>query len=104
MDQFNLGAARLVRLRQDIDTLLPDDDPAMREEICRLLVMGTGEGLDLFPQFRDLVGRWSKPSADAAPPVLGDGLEMEALPERRRATLWPYRPLRMPDELLSSWL
>jgi hypothetical protein len=104
MDQFNLGAACLVRLRQDIDTLLPDDDPAMREEICRLLVMGNGEGRDLFPQFRDLVGRWSKPGADAAPPVLGDGLEMEALPERRRATLWPYRPFRMPDELLSSWL
>ena len=106
MDQFNLDAARFVRLRQDIDALLPDDDTAVREEICRLLVMGTGEGLDLFPQFRDVVGRWSKPraGADSAPSILGEGLEIEALPERRRATLWPYRPLRMPDELLSSWL
>src|SRR5450631_4080361 len=106
MDQFNLGAARLVRLRQDIDALLPDDDQAVREAICRLLVMHTSESLDLFPQFRDAVGRWSKPraGADAAPSVLGEGLEMEALPERRRATLWPYRPHRMPDDLLSSWL
>jgi hypothetical protein len=106
VDQFNLAAARLVRLRQDIDALLPDDDPAVREAICRLLVMGTGEDLDLFPQFRDVVGRWSKPraGADATPSILGEGLEIEALPERRRATLWPYRPLRMPDELLSSWL
>jgi hypothetical protein len=106
VDQFNLAAARLVRLRQDIDALLPDDDPAVREAICRLLVMRTGEDLDLFPQFRDVVGRWSKPraGADSAPSILGEGLEMEALPERRRATLWPYRPLRMPDELLSSWL
>jgi len=31
-------------------------------------------------------------------------LEMEILPERHRATLWPYRPKREPDELLSSWL
>jgi hypothetical protein len=68
--------------------------------------MGAGEDLDLFPQFRDVVGRWSKPraGADATPSILGEGLEIEALPERRRATLWPYRPLRMPDELLSSWL
>jgi hypothetical protein len=106
MDQFNLDAARLVRLRQDIDTLLPSDDPAVREEICRLLVRHTSESLDLFPQFRDAIGRWSKPraGADAVPSILGEGLEMEALPERRRATLWPYRPHRMPDELLSSWL
>ena len=81
MDQFNLDAARLVRMWQDIGALLPDDDPAMREEICRLLVMGNGEGLDLFPQFRDLVGRRSKPRADSALSILGDGLEMEALPE-----------------------
>jgi hypothetical protein len=106
MDQFNLDAARLVRLRQDIDTLLPSDDPAVREEICRLLVRHTSESLDLFPQFRDAIGRWSKPraGADAVPSILGEGLEMEALPERRRATLWPYRPHRMPDALLSSWL
>ena len=106
MDQFNLDAARLVRLWQDIDALLPGDDPAVREEICRLLVIHTSESLDLFPQFRDAVGRWSKPraGADVAPSVLGEGLGMEALPERRRATLWPYRPHRMPDELLSSWL
>jgi hypothetical protein len=106
MDQFNLDAARLVRLRQDIDTLLPSDDPAVREEICRLLVRHTSDSLDLFPQFRDAIGRWSKPraGADAVPSILGEGLEMEALPERRRATLWPYRPHRMPDELLSSWL
>ena len=106
MDLFNLGAARLVRPRQDIDALLPNDDPAVHEEICRLLVMDTSESLDLFPRFRDAVGRWSKPRGQAHGPsqIRGEGLEMETLPERRRATLWPYRPLRMPDELLSSWL
>jgi hypothetical protein len=31
-------------------------------------------------------------------------LEVEALPEQPRATLWPYRPKRQPDELVSSWL
>ncbi|MBV8337794.1 MAG: TniQ family protein [Alphaproteobacteria bacterium] len=29
---------------------------------------------------------------------------MAALPAAHRATLWPYRPKRLPDELLSRWL
>ena len=31
-------------------------------------------------------------------------LHLEALPSRPHATLWPYRPARRRDELLSSWL
>jgi hypothetical protein len=106
VDNFNLEAARLVRLRQDLDALLPDDDPAVREEICRLLSISTGADLDLFPLFREAVGHKSDPrmGSDRQPMVSGGSLEMETLPERRRATLWPYRPTRMPDELLSSWL
>jgi hypothetical protein len=41
MDPCNLDAARLVRMRQNIDALLPDDDPPAREEICRLLLTRT---------------------------------------------------------------
>ena len=32
------------------------------------------------------------------------GLEIEVLPASHHATLWPYRPKRLADELLSSWL
>ena len=37
-------------------------------------------------------------------PVGDAAWEVEALPDQPRATLWPYRPKREPDELLSSWL
>jgi len=75
---------------------------AVRERSCRLLVMQTSESLDLFSQFRDasVAGRSAVRALARRRSVLGEGLEMEALPERRRATLWPYRPHRMPDELL----
>jgi TniQ protein len=106
MAGFDLTEARLVRLRQDVEALLSNEDPQAREDIFRLLAIGTRAGLDLFPRFRAMVAPLLIPSvphgragADAS-----GGLEMEALPERQQATLWPYRPQRLRDELLSSWL
>ncbi len=106
MDDFDLEAARLIRLRQDIDALLPNRDAQTRQDIFRLLSMGTREGLDLFPRFRAGIAHRQIPliGHEDAPPVAGLGLEVDILPERQRATLWPYRPHRHPDELLSSWL
>ncbi len=106
MDDFDLEAARLIRLRQDIDALLPDRDAQTRQDIFRLLSMGTRKGLDLFPRFRAAIAHREIPSIghDETPPLDGPGLEVNILPERQRATLWPYRPHRLPDELLSSWL
>lgn len=110
MAGFDLTEARLVRLRQDVDALLADEDPQAREDIVRLLAIGVGAGLDLFPRFRAMVAPWagapvphSHGGADAVDGS-GDGLEIEPLPERQQATLWPYRPRRHRDELLSSWL
>ena len=106
MDDFDLEAARLIRLRQDIDALLPDRDAQTRQNIFRLLSMGTRKGLDLLPRFRAAIAHREIPSIghDETPPLDGPGLEVDILPERQRATLWPYRPHRLPDELLSSWL
>lgn len=106
MDDIDLTEARLIRLRQDIDGLLSDSDPQVRQDIFRLLSIGAREGLDLFPRFRDAIAhRPGLPAPDGGAELAGShGLEMEALPERHRATLWPYRPKRRREELLSSWL
>ncbi len=107
MDGFDLRTARLFRLKQDLDALLPDDEPQTRRTIFRLLSIGVRDGLDLFPRFRDEVQRLSKRRAHV--PAESDrssssALEMEVLRAPQRATLWPYRPKRLPGELLSSWL
>ena len=106
MDGFDLQAARLIRLQQDIDALLPNHDTQTRLDIFRLLSIGTREGLDLFPRFRAAIAHrlTSAPRHAEPAPVADYGLEVDLLPERQRATLWPYRPRRLPDELLSSWL
>ena len=111
MAGLDLNAARLVRLEQALDALLPDDDPTLRQEIFRWLSIGAQQGLDLIPLFRERMrslqsrpfGREASEEGSGRPKV-GFGLEMEALPAAHRATLWPYRPKRLPDELLSSWL
>jgi len=108
---FDLDAARLIRLQQDLDSLLPDEEEGPRRELLEWLLVGARQGVDLIPSFRDAL-RWQRDNPPAAtatevgtPPARGDsGLEMEALPTPRRATLWPCRPKRLPDELLSSWL
>jgi hypothetical protein len=107
VDGFDLRAARLLRLQQDLDALLPDEDPQLRRTIFRLLSIGLRDGLDLVPRFRDGLRWLSKGRAHV--PAESDrssnsALEMEVLGEPQRATLWPYRPKRLPGELLSSWL
>ena len=104
MDGFDLVAVRLVRLQQDLDALLPQDDPGVRQAIFDLLSIGVRDGLDLLPRFRDALRGFPECRPCSAEPVDGAGLEMEALGTPHRATLWPYRPKRRPDELLSSWL
>ena len=104
MDGFDLVAVRLVRLQQDLDALLPHDDPGVRQVIFHLLSIGVRDGLDLLPRFRDALRGFPECRPCSAEPVDGAGLEMEALGTPHRATLWPYRPKRRPDELLSSWL
>jgi len=111
MDGFDLVAARLVRLQQDLDALLPPDDSHLRQVMFDLLSIGVRDGLDLFPRFRDQLQWLAKRQSSQAPtasgtmePVSSSGFEMEVLRAPHRATLWPYRPKRLPDELLCSWL
>lgn len=111
MDGFDLVAPRLIRLRQDIDALFPTDDPQLREDILRLLSIAAREGLDLIPRLRNMLEHWptylphSPPAPDDRREAIDNSrLEIGALPERRGATLWPYRPKRQSHELLSSWL
>lgn len=111
MAEFNLEAARLVRLRQELGDLLAHAEPACRERIMAMVCRRPREGLEIMPQLRAALGpqlqRWPWP-----PAVYGGdtkraddaSLEVEPLAEQPVATLWPYRPKREPDELFSSWL
>jgi hypothetical protein len=69
------------------------------------------DGLEAIPQLRAVLGPrlrrwpWPAPAGENGTGPVGDAeWEVEALPEQPRATLWPYRPKREPDELISSWL
>lgn len=111
MPAFDLPAARLVRLQQDLDALLPGEDPIVRAAILRWLSVGARQGLDLMPAFRRTLRSFQQhaPARRTAarrdiPSDDGDDLVMEVLPALHRATLWPVRPKLLPGELLSSWL
>jgi hypothetical protein len=111
MEDFDLEAACLVRLRQELERLLADAEPASRERIIALFSTRPRDGLEAIPLLRAALGprlrRWPWPSparGNATKPTSTDELEIDSLPEQPRATLWPYRPKREPDELLSSWL
>jgi hypothetical protein len=111
MADFDLEAACLVRLRQELETLLASAEPECRERIMAMVCRRPREGLEIMPQLRAALGpqlqRWPRPYA-----VCGDhtrraddaGLVVEPLADQPVATLWPYRPKREPDELFSSWL
>jgi hypothetical protein len=107
---FDLPAARLVRLQQDLDALLPGEDPTVRAAILRWLSVGARQGLDLMPAFRRTLRSFQQHAparrtvARSDLPSDDDGLVMEVLPVLHRATLWPVRPKLLPGELLSSWL
>ena len=111
MPDFDLDSARLVRLQQDLDALLPGEDQNARAEILHWLSLGVRQGLDLMPSFRRTLRSFQKhPTArrtaerNDTPSESGCGLAMEILPAAQRATLWPVRPKLIPGELLSSWL
>jgi hypothetical protein len=111
MEEFDLDAACRIRLRQDLEALLADAEPTCREQIIALCCIHPRASIEALPRLRAVLGpylqRWPWPSAargDDAGPASNIDLEIEALPERPRATLWPYRPKREPDELFSSWL
>ena len=111
MTDFDLTSARLLRLQQEIDALLPGEDPKTRAGILRWLSLGARRGLDLMPPFRRMLTPFQKREParqtagwnDAAPES-GRGLEIAVLPAPQRATLWPIRPKILAGELLSSWL
>jgi hypothetical protein len=108
---FDLKSARLVRLQQGLDALLPGEDPIARAEILHWLSLGARQGLDLMPAFHRTLRSFQKHAParrtaernDAASES-GATLAMEVLPAPHRATLWPVRPKLLPGELLSSWL
>lgn len=106
---FDLEGLRLRRLRQDLDAAFPGEaDAALRDELFRILAIGIGWGVDVTSVVCRLRAKSPPPGvaeeAGMEPGRGGVELEMDALPEPRRATLWPYRPKRKPEELLSSWL
>ena len=111
MVDFDLEAACLVRLRQELDTLLAHAEPECRERIMAMVCRRPREGLEIMPQLRAALGPqlqcWPGPFAirsEHTRPADNTGLEAEPLAAQPVATLWPYRPKREPNELFSSWL
>jgi len=109
MPGFDLESARLVRLQQELDALIPGEDPTVRAEILGWLSAGARQGLDLMPAFGRTLHAFQKSSPARGTAEQSDassalGLEMAVLPAPHRATLWPVRPKLLPGELLSSWL
>jgi len=112
VDGFDLAAARVIRLRQAIDALLPADDPHTRQQIVHLLAPAARQGVDVLPMLRAMLPKSAllrrsggeTPRSRSAPAAHGSALDVEVLRELPLATLWPYRPRPERDELLTSWL
>lgn len=105
MDNFDLGPARVARLRQYLETVLPRTDPTLLGNLLRLLAPHAAEGVDVIRLVEPIFGCVAV--ADRRNPPIAchpDALGFEDLPGHQRMTLWPYRPRIRPDELLSSWL
>jgi hypothetical protein len=56
MADFDLEAARLVRLRQELGTLLAHAEPECRERIMAMVCRYPREGLEIMPQLRAALG------------------------------------------------
>jgi len=112
MVEFDLEAACLIRLRQELGALLAHAEPTCRERIMAMVCRRPREGLEIMPQLRAALGprlqRWPWPDdavhGDHTGPADDAGLAVEPLADPPLATLWPHRPKREPDELFSSWL
>jgi hypothetical protein len=111
MIDFDLEAARLVRLRQELETLLAHAEPECREQIIAIVCRWPREGLEIMPRLCAALGPRLQPGPwpyavcdDDTRPASDAGLEVEPLADQPLATLWPYRPKREPGELFSSWL
>ena len=111
MDGFDLKATRLIRLEQDVEAWFSGCDMESQQKVLgwfkQLARMGYDPLTELRASHKALFGselRCPTPIPPPATPLGDDELELEPLPAARRATLWPYRPKRLPDELLSSWL
>lgn len=124
MAAFDLEAARRIRLRQELEVLLANEEPGCREEIIAVCMRYPRDALDAMPRLRAVLGPglrrgpWPSPApgacdgsgdraregGDRTCEGAGAELEIEALVDQPQATLWPYRPKREPDELFSSWL
>jgi len=63
VSDFDLESARLIRVQQDLDALLPGEDPTVRAEIPGWLSAGARQGLDLMPAFRRTLHAFQKPSS-----------------------------------------
>ena len=63
MTGFDLQAARLARLQQEFDALLPQDDLNLRQKMTDWVADGARQGVDLIPSFREALwkvrGRFS---------------------------------------------
>lgn len=114
MDDFDLDAARLLRLEQDVEALFEVCDLETRQQILGWFTPLVQLGQDPIKAFLRLqqsmrrIAGITVSDASTAPtstPVPDDDeIKIEALLPARRATFWPYRPKLLPDELLSSWL
>jgi len=112
MVEFDLEAACLIRLRQELGALLAHAEPECRERIMAMVCRWPRAGLEIMPQLRAALGprlqRWPWPDdavhGDHTGPADDAGLAVEPLADPPLATLWPHRPKREPDELFSSWL
>jgi len=111
MADFDLEAARRVRLRQELEALLANENTPCREEIIALCLRNPHVAREALPRLRAVLGQglqrapWPLPaSGTSAGSGDGSDLEIETLADQPQATLWPYRPKREPDERFSSWL
>jgi ribosomal protein L37E len=108
------AADAAARLAQQVKAWLPTDDAEAHRSIVDLMAMVARTGVDPFAALRDAMSRCfgeaakdllSRPvPTDPAVPAMPGTVALEPLAPLRRATLWPQRPKRFPDELFSSWL